>query len=297
MERYYRKWFLPLTLPALALFLLVVLVPFGLGVLYSFSAWRGTYFKGGDNAFEAFVGLKNYIDAFRNSRFLNALGYTFSYAALALIAIGISGLVLALMVNSVRRGRGFFRSSFFLPNLLGGLALGFIWQFIFQVIFTDVLFGPQGLQIEALRYMTQSRGKALFALVIMTTWQFAGYMMIIYGTGLNGIPGELYEAAQIDGASGPRRFFSLTLPMLMPSVTIVLFMTLANSFKLLDQNVALTNGEFDTRLLALQILRTTGDSAPPNYGLAQAQAVIYFVIVAAISLIQVSVTKRREVEL
>ena len=184
------------------------------------------------------------------------------------------------------------------PNMLGGLALGFIWQFIFQVVFTDILFGPGGvLHIEGLRFMTQSPVKALFALLIMTTWQNAGYMMIIYVGGLNTISGDLYEAASLDGANAFQRFRKITLPLLMPSVTVVLFLTLSNSFKLLDQNVALTDGEFGTRMLALQILRTLKDTSPPDYGAAQAQAVIFFVVVAVISLIQVYVTGKKEVEM
>ena len=181
--------------------------------------------------------------------------------------------------------------------MLGALAMGFVWQFIFQVVYTDILFSPDGwLHIEFLRYMTQNTTKALFALVIMTVWQSAGYMMLIYISGLNAIPGELYEAADIDGAGPIRKFFTITLPLLMPSVTIVLFLTLANSFKLLDPNVALTNGDFNTRLIALQILRTVQDKTPPDYGMAQAQAVVFFVIVAVISLFQVSLTRKREVE-
>lgn len=298
MNQYYKRWLVPLALPAILLFLLVIVVPFFLGILYSFSAWRGTYFAGGENAFEAWVGLKNYIDVFHNEKFLAALGYTIKYTFLSVIFINIFALGFALMVNKITRGAGLFRTVFFLPNLLGGLALGFIWQFIFQVIFTDILFGPNGvLHVEFLRYMTQSPTKGLFALVIMTTWQFAGYMMIIYVTGLNNIPSDMYEAAQIDGANPIQRFFKITFPMLMPAFTVVLFLTLANSFKLLDQNVALTDGNFGTRLLALQILRTTNDTAPPNYGLAQAQAVIFFLLIAVITIIQVIVTKRREVEL
>lgn len=190
-----------------------------------------------------------------------------------------------------------YRTVFFMPNMLGGLAMGYVWQFIFQVVYTDLIFSPDGLlHLEFMRYMTQDPVKALFALVIMTTWQSAGYMMLIYIGGLNSIPSDLYEAAAIDGAGPVRRFFKVTLPLLMSSITVVLFLTLANSFKLLDQNLALTNGDFDTRMLALQILRTTRDTQPPNYGVAQAQAVIFFLIVAAISLIQVYVTRSREVE-
>jgi raffinose/stachyose/melibiose transport system permease protein len=182
--------------------------------------------------------------------------------------------------------------------MLGGLALGFIWQFIFQIVFTDILFSPQGvLHVDFLRYMTQNSTRALFALVILTSWQYAGYMMIIYIAGLNNISKDYYEAASIDGASPWRTFRSITVPMLMPSFTVVFFLTLSNSFKLLDQNVALTDGEFNTRLLAMQILRTVKDTAPPDYGKAQAQAVIFFLVVASITLTQVYITKKRELEL
>lgn len=145
--------------------------------------------------------------------------------------------------------------------------------------------------------MTQNHTKAFWALALMVTWQQAGYMMIIYLNGLNAISQDLYEAAKMDGATGGQRFRYLTAPLLMPSFTIVLFLTLSGSFKLLDQNIALTDGDFNTRLLAMQILQTTNDTTPPNYGLAQAQAVVFFVIIAIISLTQVYVTKKREVEM
>jgi raffinose/stachyose/melibiose transport system permease protein len=181
--------------------------------------------------------------------------------------------------------------------MLGGLALGYIFQFIFQIVFTDMLFGPEGLvHIEAFRYMTQDNTKALFALAFLSTWQTAGYMMLIYITGLNNIPADFYEAAAIDGSSAWHTFWKITVPMLMPSFTIVFFMTLSSSFKLLDQNVALTNGDFGTRMLAMQLLQTVRDTNPPDYGKGQAQAVIFFVIVAVISLTQVYLTKRKELE-
>ncbi len=298
MEKYYKKWFIPLILPAVILFVIVIVIPFFTGVLYSFSGWRGVYFKGGDNAFEAWVGFANYIKAFQNEKFMAAFVYTFKYTIVAVISINIVSLALALMVTKIGKAAGLFRTVFFLPNLLGGLALGFIWQFIFQIIYTDILFSETSpIHIEFMRHMTQDPTKALVALAILMTWQTAGYMMVIYVAGLNNIPSDLYEAASIDGASGVQRFFKVTLPMLMPSITVVVFLTLANSFKLLDQNIALTDGNFDTRMLALQILRATKDTNPPNYGLAQAEAVIFFIIVAVITLIQVTVTKKREVEL
>jgi raffinose/stachyose/melibiose transport system permease protein len=300
----YRKWFWPFVLPGLALFLLVIILPFIMGVLNSFVAWRGTYYfdpETGTRAvsvFDSFVGLANYRAAFQDERFLQALWYTIRYTLVAVISINVCALCLALFLNRIITGAGLFRTTFFLPNMLGGLALGFIWQFIFQIIFTDIFFGPGGLlHIPALRYMTQDSVKALFALVILNTWQYAGYMMIIYIAGLNNIPRDYYEAASIDGASSWLAFRKITVPMLMPSFTIVFFMTLANSFKLLDQNVALTDGEFNTRMLAMQILRTIRDTTPPDYGKAQAQAVIFFIIIALITLTQVNITKKRELEM
>ena len=137
----------------------------------------------------------------------------------------------------------------------------------------------------------------MFALVILVTWQMAGYMMLIYTTGLNNIPKDLSEAAAIDGAGVWQRFKNITVPMLMPSFTIVFFLTLSKCFMLLDPNVALTDGNFNTRLLETQILRTTKDTNPPDYGLAQAQAVVFFILIAVVSLTQVAVTKKKEVEL
>lgn len=298
MDKFYKRWFLPLALPAVILFGFVVMIPFIMGVIYSFSAWRGTYFQGGENVFQAFVGFDNYIKVFKNNNFMNALIYTVKFTAIAVVFVNIVALGLALMINNIRKGSNILKTIFFMPNLLGGLALGFIWQFIFQIVFSKILFGENGIfPIEFFANMTQDPTKNLFALVILVVWQMAGYMMIIYITGLNNIPTDLYEAAQIDGANSFQRFRVVTLPMLMPSITVVLFLTLANCFKLLDQNVALTDGNFNTRLLALQILKTTKDTRPPDYGQAQAQAVIFFIIIATISLIQVHFTKKKEVEM
>ena len=298
MEKYYKKRFWPLIMPAMILFFLVVLLPFILGVIYSFTAWRGTYFAGGDHWWQAWVGFANYQKAFHTSKFTNAFIYTLKFTVVAVVVINVVSLGMALLANSLQKGAGFFRTVYFLPNLLGGLALGYIWAFIFEIVFSQVLFGEKGfLSIPALTNMTQDNTKALFALVMLVTWQMAGYMMIIYTAGLNNIPTELNEAASIDGATTLQRFFKITVPMLMPSFTIVFFMTLANCFKLQDQNIALTDGNFGTRMLALQILRTTRDSSPPDYGLAQAEAVIFFVLIATVTLIQVSITSKKEVEM
>ena len=296
MNRFYKKinvWF---TLPAVALFIIVVLIPFFMGLVYSFTSWRGAYFAGGSLS-ESFIGLDNYKKVFTNTKFLASLIYTVKFTVVAVLIINMAALALALLTNHILKGAGAFRTVFFLPNLLGGLALGYIWKFIFDVIFSRLLFGKDGvLPIEALTYMTQNNTKAIFALLLLTMWQWAGYMMLIYVNGLNNIPNELYEAAEIDGATAIQRFRYITLPMLMPSVTIVLFLLLANCFKLLDQNVALTEGAFSTRMLAMQIMNTPKDALPPDYGYAQAEAVVFFVLVAAVTMIQVAVTKSKEVE-
>ncbi len=298
MDRYYRKRLIPLALPAAILFILVILLPFATGVIYSFCGWRGTYFAGGEHFWEAFVGFDNYISVFKSSKFRSAFGYTIAFTIVAVISLNVVSLLMALLSTALHRGSGAYRTIYFLPNLLGGLALGYIWQFIFEIVYSQLIFGENGLiRIPFFCNMLQDRWKAMFALVILVTWQMAGYMMLIYTTGLNNIPKDLSEAAAIDGAGVWQRFKNITVPMLMPSFTIVFFLTLSKCFMLLDPNVALTDGNFNTRLLATQILRTTKDTNPPDYGLAQAQAVVFFILIAVVSLTQVAVTKKKEVEL
>ena len=284
MDRYYKKRLIPLTLPAFILFIAVVFIPFVVGVLYSFTGWRGTYFNGGGAWYESFVGFENYAKVFSNKKFISALFYTVVFTLASVAVVNIISILMALLANSVQEGGGIYRTIYFVPNLLGGLALGYIWQFVFEIIFSKMLFGGSSfLQIPLFQNMLQDKWKAMLALVIVVTWQWAGYMMLIYTVGLNNISPEYIEAAKI--------------PLLMPSFTIALFLVLSRCFMLLDQNVALTDGNFGTRTLATQILRTTSDTRPPDYGLAQAQAVVFFVIIAAISLIQVKITSSREVEM
>lgn len=297
MDRFYKKWFFPLILPALICYMAAVGIPFITGIAYSFTSWRGTYFAGG-SFWESFVGFDNYAKVFTGGKFLYSLGYTALYTVVAVVLLNVVALGMALLINSITKGAGVLRTILFMPKMLGGLAMGFVWQFIFQVIFTDILFGPNGVvHVEFLTYMTQNPVKALFALGIMNTWSMAGYLMLMYVIGLNSIPGDVYEAASIDGANSIQTFFKIRLPLLMPSITISLFLVISDSFKMLDQNVALTNGDYNTRMLALQILRTIKDSNPPNYGVAQAQSVIFFLIVATISIIQVSITRKKEVQM
>lgn len=297
MDRYYKKRLVPLALPAVILFVMVVLVPFIVGVVYSFTGWRGTYFVGGEHFWQSFVGIENYMKAFKTKQFMDALVYTVKFTVVAVIVVNVASLGVSLLATYLHRGAATYRTVYFSTNLLGGLALGYIWQFVFEIVFSQILFGEEGIiSLPALCNMTQDNTKALFALVMLFTWQTMGYMMIIYTTGLNNISKDLFEAASIDGANSWQRFWKITVPMLMPSFTIVFFMTLSKCFMLLDQNIALTDGNFGTRMLATQILRTTRDSSPPDYGLAQAQAVIFFVLIAGVTLAQVSFTSKKEVE-
>lgn len=297
MEKYYKKWFKILNIPAIILFVVVILVPFIMGVAYSFTAWRGSYFKGSEHWYGALVGFKNYIKVFHSQKFITSFIYTIKFTVVAVVIKNIVSLGMALMVRKVGRGKGFFRTVFFFPNLLGGLAMGFIWSFIFQNVYSLMLFGEESpIHIPFLCDMLQDPNKAVFAMAIMATWQTAGYLMLIYLNGLNNIPEDLYEAASIDGATAWQKFRHITVPMLMPAFTIVFFLTLSSSFKMLDENLALTGGDFGTRMLSLQILLTTRENTPPNYGMAQAQAVIFFILIATVSIIQVIVTKRKEIE-
>lgn len=310
MENFYKKWFWPLVLPALIVFLLVVLAPFVVGIVYSFTNWKGSFFANTTGIADAsgslrttwynsFVGWRNYTNAFQNEQFIKALTYTVGYTVIATITVNLFGLLFALLIANIKKGKGLFRGAFFLPNLLGGLALGFIWSMIFDVVFTQILFGSTDgsslINWPFFQNMLQHRWTSMFALVIVGTWQTAGYMMIIYINGLNNIPKSLMEASEIDGANAWQKFRHITIPNLMPSFTICFFLTLANSFKLLDQNVALNGGDKGFRTLATQIVSGTADSNPPDYGQIQAQAVIFFILVAVITLTQVAITSRKEV--
>lgn len=304
MERYFKKWFWPLMMPAILLFTLVIAIPFITGVLYSFTNWRNTYFWTGtinaghkvDHWYQALVGFKNYFKIFQSEDFLNSLFYTFAFVIVAVIMINASALLLSLMLSSIKKHANFLRAVYFMPNMLSGLALGFIWQFIFEIVYTNI-FGPDSIvHISFLCDMTHNKWKALFALAFVATWQMAGYMVLILTNGLKNIPSDLYEATEIEGASSWERFKAVTLPMLMPAFTVVFFLSLANCFKVFDLNVALTNGDFGARLISLDIIKTT-DKSYRNYGLAQAESVIFFIIVAIVTLKQMRRTRSREVEI
>jgi raffinose/stachyose/melibiose transport system permease protein len=273
--------------PSVFAFTLVIFIPLILGIYYSFTDWNGI------SSQINFVGFENYIKAFSDEGFRSSFFFTTKFTIAAVIVINIIGFGLALLVTRESRISNLLRTVFFMPNLIGGLILGFIWQFIFVNVFNGL---GQALGQEWMMGWLSNEITGFWGMVIIVSWQMAGYVMVVYVAGLQNVPPELNEAAKIDGANWWQRLRNITIPMVKPAFTISLFLTLSNSFKLFDQNLALTNGGPGnaTQMLALNIYQTAFTLNKIN--LAQAKAVIFFVIVAVIGLVQVYLTKKDEVE-
>ncbi len=289
--------------PVLLAFVLVIVVPFLLGVYYSFTNWSATA-RIGENL--AFIGFGNYAKILKDPSFAYSFMLTVVYTILNMIAINVIAFSLAMLVTQRLKGRNVYRAGFFVPNLIGGLILGYIWQFIFNNAVPSIgtLLGF-GSWANAENLVLAKSTTALLALVVVGAWQYAGYIMVIYVAAIENIPQELIEAAQIDGASPLRRLFAITLPMTSQAFTITLFLTLVNSFKQFDVNVSLTAGGpavmfmdqpiYGTQLLAMNIYNQGFKSNDMAGG--QARAVIFFLVLAIVSVIQVSVNKKKEIEL
>ncbi len=273
--------------PALLALFLVVFLPLLLGTYYSFTTWNGI--KTGE-----FVGFSNYITAIQDQRFLNSLWFTTKFSIASIILINFIGLSLALIVTSYIKSSNLLRTVFFMPNLIGGLILGFIWQFIFTKVFSSV---GQMIGMESLQGWLSTTETGFWGLVILMSWQMSGYVMVIYIAYLQGISQELIEASHVDGATPLQRFRYVIFPLVAPAFTVSMFLTLSNSFKLYDQNLSLTNGgpANSTEMVAMEIYKTAFTTNAFAY--AQAKAIIFFIVVAFITLIQVYFNKRREVQL
>ena len=281
MERNLKKYFALFALPTLIAFTIVFFIPFIMGVYLSF-----TEFTTISNA--KWVGFSNYIKAFEDgSNFLGALIFTSKFAVVAVITINVFAFSIAMLLTKKLRGTNLFRTVFFMPNLIGGIVLGYIWQLIINGILINTL----GVDI------TFDAKYGFWGLIVLTNWQLIGYMMIIYIAGIQNIPEELTEAAKIDGASRFQTLFRITIPLVMPSITICTFLTLTNSFKMFDQNLALTAGApaDSTTMLALDIYKTFYGRVGYE-GVGQAKAVIFFVMIAVLAFIQLYLTRNREVE-
>ena len=280
MQKTLRKYFPLFVLPTLIAFAVVFLIPFLMGIYLSF-----TEFTTVTNS--RWVGLQNYVTAFTTNReFLNALWFTVKFAAVSVVSINVIGFLMASLLTRGIRGTNVFRTVFFLPNLIGGIVLGWIWQMIFN-----------GILYHYEMTLTYSPSFGFWGLVILMNWQMIGYMMIIYIAGIQAIPGELYDAADVDGAGPWQKLTRVTLPMVMPSITICTFLTLTNSFKLFDQNLALTAGapSKKTAMLVLDIYNTFYGRNGWE-GVGQAKAVVFFLLVALLAFLQLRITRRREVD-
>ena len=279
MQKTLKRYFPIFVLPTLIAFSFAFIIPFVMGVYLSFCK-----FKTITNA--QFLGLDNYIKIFADKDFVNAFGFTLKFSVVSIVTINVFAFILALALTRKIKGTNLFRTVFFMPNLIGGIILGYIWQQMINAVL---------LKYETTLVANPTYG--FWGLIILMNWQMIGYMMIIYVAGLQNVPTDLIEAAQIDGATSLQTLFKVKIPMVMPSITICLFLTVSNSFKLFDQNLALTAGapSKKTAMLALDIFNTFYGRSGFE-GVGQAKAVLFFIVVAVIALGQLVLTRRKEVE-
>lgn len=276
-------------LPLVFTFLITVILPFCCGVFYSMTDWNGVRYT-------EFIGIQNYIDMFRRTDYKYSFVITFLFTVINMILVNGIGFALALLCTAEVKGKNLFRASFFLPNLIGGIVLGYVWQFIFNKVL---------VAITNSNSMLSNANYAFIAILIVSAWQYAGYIMMIYVTGLQTVPREVIEASAIDGANFWVTLIKIKMPMIWNTFTICIFLTLVNSFKQFDLNFALTNGApsriigdkmyAGTEFLALSIYNTA--ISKNNYSLGQAKAVVFFLILAVVSLTQVTISKKKEVEM
>lgn len=281
-------WYCLFVLPIVICFAVIVLIPFIIGIVYSFFKWDGLPINP-----KIFVAFDNYIRLFTDTRFLNSALHTIIFTVVAVVLINVLGLTFALIVTTKLKVRNVARTMLFMPYLIGGLLLGYIWKFIFGDGFGLI---GETLDMENIFFnWLTDKNLALVAMIIVATWQMAGYIMIIYITGIQGIPDDVIEAAQVDGAGFWQTLFRVKFPLIMPSFTICLFMSLSNSFKVYDVNFSLTGGGPNnaTEMFAMNIYNEIFMQS--NYGYGQAKAILFFLVVACITLVQVSITKKREV--
>lgn len=269
--------------PCLICFMGFVLIPTLMGFYYSLTDWNGVAKE------PSLIGFENYVKVFHDLQYWYSFGYTALFTVCAVLLINGFGFGLALLVTQKFKGATFMRGIFFMPNLVGGLLLGYTWKFIFTKIFPAT-------NIPILGNWLADNKTGFIGLLILMVWQMSGYMMIIYIAGIQNIPDSVMEAASLDGAVGLKKLFKITIPMVAQSFTIGLFLILSNSFKLFDQNMSLTGGNpnHKNEMLALNIYNSAFNSN--QMGEAQAKAMIFFITIAIFSVIQLTITKRAEVE-
>jgi len=271
----------------LSIFFIVLAVPFGQGLFLTFTDWDGF-------SYEKFIGVGNYAKSFQDPEFWTTLTFTLKFVLVSLVAVNVVAFGLALLVTAKLKSKNIFRTFFFVPNLIGGVVLGVIWQFIFNTALVSIS-SKFGWSIFQSSWLNETN-TAFWALIIVTVWQSSGYMMIIYITGLISIEQDVIEAARVDGASALRTLLAIKVPLMAQAFTISLFLTLRGGFMAYDVNVALTGGGpyRTTELISLHIFQDA--FAFGNFGTGQSKAVIMFAMVAIAALVQVSVSKRMEVQ-
>lgn len=282
MEKALKRYFPIFVIPTLGAFIIGFVIPFVQGLYLSFCQFTTV-----NNA--KWVGLSNYKRVFADASFGNSFKFTVLFAVVSILTINVIAFCLALLLTRKLRGTNVFRTIFFMPNLIGGIVLGYIWQILINCV----------LSIAGKPLLALNTTAGYWGMILLMCWQQIGYMMIIYIAGLQSVPDDLMEAAQIDGATPWQALWKVKLPMVMPSITICVFLTLTNSFKLFDQNLALTGGEPNhmTEMLALNIYQTFYARAGAQWkGIGQAKAVIFCIIVVLISFIQLRATRSKEVQ-
>ena len=282
MEKALRKWFPVFVLPTLAAFCVGFIWPFAQGIYLSFCQFITV-----DNA--KWIGISNYVKALTDATFKDSFFFTVSFAVVSTLLINGIAFLIAVALTQEMKGTNAFRTVFFMPNLIGGIVLGYIWQILLNCVLSNLA--------QPLLALNSTAG--YWGIIILMCWQQIGYMMIIYVAGLQNVPPDLVEAASIDGANAIQTLIKVKLPMLMSSFTICLFLTITNSFKLFDQNLALTAGEpaHATEMLALNIYNTFYSRAGAQWkGIGQAKAVIFFILVVVIALSQLYATRSKEVQ-
>lgn len=279
MEKAIKKYMLVFVLPTLIAFIIGFIVPFVMGLYLSFCEFTTV-------TDAKWVGFKNYLKILKDTTFIHSLWFTALFTVAAVITINVLAFSIALLLTKGIKGTNLFRTVFFMPNLIGGIVLGYIWQLILN-----------GILLTFDRTLSYSSSYGFWGLLVLMNWQQIGYMMIIYIAGIKSIPGDLIEAAKMDGATKPQLIKRVTIPMVMPSITISMFLTLTNSFKLFDQNLALTAGEPSNKseMLALNIFNSFYGRNGWE-GVGQAKAVIFLILVALIGLVQLKLTRKKEVQ-
>ena len=275
-------------LPGIFVFCAVVIIPFIYGFYLTLTDWNGV------SQVKNLVGFTNYGEVFKDADFWNSMLLTLKYVLFSVLLVNLVAFLLAYMLTNGVKGQNFFRTGFFTPNLIGGVVLGFIWQFIFSRVLVN--FGEAtGWGIFSTSWLSDPN-KAFWSMVIVTVWQLSGYMMIIYIAGFTGLSTDVMEAASIYGGTGFQRMKSIILPLMVPSFVICLFLTLSRAFMVYDVNLTLTGGEpyGTTRLVAMHVYEKAFTAR--NYGVGQAEALFLFLIVACISGVQIYMGKRKEVE-